>query len=248
MLFKVGLENNPHDRSIAWVLGHPGCFAYGANSAEALNNLPAAIREYAGWVAEHESPPWLSAENLEWQVDETFENYTINQDYERTTEGYDVEPFFLHDWKPLTDEDIQQSLKLLNWSRDDLLITVGARRRSETGLILDYPAVPLLIDQEKLDRRYPGERWSISGILNHVGGAEWWYLDRLGLAFPRAEVPENPFERLAKVRAHLLTVLPTLGKVEKVVGMDGEFWSPRKVLRRAVWHERDHTLHISKLL
>jgi hypothetical protein len=32
------------------------------------------------------------------------------------------------------------------------------------------------------------------------------------------------------------------------MGTDGEFWSPRKLLRRAVWHERDHTEHIRKLL
>lgn len=32
------------------------------------------------------------------------------------------------------------------------------------------------------------------------------------------------------------------------VGIDGEFWSPRKMLRRAVWHERDHTFHIDKLI
>jgi hypothetical protein len=36
--------------------------------------------------------------------------------------------------------------------------------------------------------------------------------------------------------------------MNKVVGVEGEMWSPRKVLRRAVWHERDHTEHIRKLL
>jgi len=30
--------------------------------------------------------------------------------------------------------------------------------------------------------------------------------------------------------------------------MEGEIWSPRKALRRAVWHERDHTEHIRKIL
>jgi hypothetical protein len=27
----------------------------------------------------------------------------------------------------------------------------------------------------------------------------------------------------------------------------GELWSPRKLLRRAIWHERDHTEHILKI-
>jgi hypothetical protein len=36
--------------------------------------------------------------------------------------------------------------------------------------------------------------------------------------------------------------------VKQVVGTDGEIWSPRKVLRRALWHERDHVEHIKKLI
>jgi hypothetical protein len=43
-------------------------------------------------------------------------------------------------------------------------------------------------------------------------------------------------------------VLPGLEGKHQVVGVDGEFWSPRKILRRALWHERDHTEHIKKLL
>jgi hypothetical protein len=33
-----------------------------------------------------------------------------------------------------------------------------------------------------------------------------------------------------------------------VTGKDGTFWSPRKVLRRAAWHEVDHINHIFRLL
>jgi hypothetical protein len=32
-----------------------------------------------------------------------------------------------------------------------------------------------------------------------------------------------------------------------VATLSGETWSARKVLRRAMWHERDHTQHIRKL-
>jgi hypothetical protein len=104
------------------------------------------------------------------------------------------------------------------------------------------------LDNAILERTYPNERWSIAGILNHIGGAEWWYLDRLGLAFSRAEVPESPFDRLPKVRERLLEILPGLAGVKQVVGVAGEFWSPRKLLRRAIWHEYDHMDHIRKLL
>jgi hypothetical protein len=73
-------------------------------------------------------------------------------------------------------------------------------------------------------------------------------MERLGLAFPRANVPEEPFTRLEKVRTHLNKVLFKLDGVNHVVGADGEFWSPRKLLRRALWHERDHVDHIRKLI
>jgi hypothetical protein len=32
-----------------------------------------------------------------------------------------------------------------------------------------------------------------------------------------------------------------------VVGVGGEFWSPRKLLRRVAWHELDHLQHIQRL-
>jgi len=95
--------------------------------------------------------------------------------------------------------------------------------------------------------RRTGERWSILGILGHVGGTEWWYLDRLGLAIPREEVPEEPFEHLERIRAQLIKVLPGMAGSHQVVGVDGELWSPRKLLSRAVRHERDHSAHICGL-
>jgi hypothetical protein len=64
------------------------------------------------------------------------------------------------------------------------------------------------------------------------------------LAFPRQGVPDDPFLRLEWVRTRLLEVLTSLVGTRQVVGVDGEFWSPRKLVRRLVWHERDHTAHI----
>lgn len=231
MILRVAIENkNEGIRSIAWALEHPGCFAYGKDSDEALANLQEAVNSYKEWIEEHESA-WIETTKLEPHLEESFEAYFINEDYERATEeDEEVNAWFQHDWKPLTATDIERGLKLLAWSREDLL-----------NVVKD-------LDAEKLDEKYPNERWSINGILNHVGGAEWWYMDRLGSAFPREDLPKHPITRLEKVRAHLNQILPTLEGSKQVVGVDGEFWSPRKMLRRAVWHERDHTLHIQKLL
>lgn len=230
MLFRVGIENGVEGRSLAWALEHPGCFAYGRSGEEALDNLEFAIQEYIDWIASNDMQPWLNPTEPEIQVEETWEVYTIDEAYELAAEGYEVNAWFRFDWKALSEQEIERGLKLLAWSRAALLDSVRG------------------LGQAGLETRYPGERWSIAGILKHVGGAEWWYLDRLSLAPPRQEVPETPFERLEMVRTHLEKALSGLAGSQQVVGIDGEFWSPRKLLRRAVWHERDHTLHIRKLL
>jgi hypothetical protein len=234
MNFQAGIENNNEGRSIAWALEHPGCFAYGARGPAALTNLEMALVKYASWILHHDSNTWLSfnEKEIEFTINGIWDDYFIDEAFNRTAEqdGYSVDAFFPHDWKPLTAVEIKHGLVMLAWSREDLLRTLKD------------------LDQEKLEQTYPGERWSISGVLGHVGGAEWWYLDRLGLAFPRSEVPEEPLARLEKVRRHLNTMLVKLEGVTQVVGKSGEIWSPRKLLRRALWHERDHVEHIYKLL
>jgi hypothetical protein len=225
-MIRIGLENNMEGRSMTWALDRPGCYAYGANGDAALAAVPAALEEYAEWHAAHGENWPLPAEIV---LDETFDCYTIDDAYELATEGYEVNAWFHHDWKPLTAEETSRAVKLLTWAGADLLKVVDG------------------LSPEDFTRPRPGERWSIEGIFKHVGGAEWWYLDRLGLAFPRAEVPADPFARFEKVHAHLFAALPGLSGSTQVVGVDGEFWSPRKLVRRAAYHLRDHVVHIQKL-
>jgi hypothetical protein len=163
MIFQLGIENNNDDRTIAWALDHPGCFAYGQDSDEAQKNFLQAVREYAAWIAQH-GESWLNDE-IEIIVEETFDVYFINQAFERVERGRDtymVESFFVHDWKPLVPHEIEHALKLLAWSRADLMSVVQS------------------LSLEKREQTYRSERWS--------------------------------------------------------------------ALRRALWHERDHTEHIRKLL
>lgn len=226
----IGIENNFEQRSLAWALDHPGCFAYGMDADDAFSAIPAAWGDYAVWVARHgNSIGWQDYGDVEFHVAETWDVYSISEYYELVEDGYEVGAWFLHDWKPLGEEDIQRAVRMFAWSRSDLLEAVGD------------------LSNEDLDAEREGERWSITGILKHIGGAEWWYMDRLGLAFPREQVPKDAMARIEKVREHFLEALSSLAGEQQVVGVDGEFWSPRKMLRRALWHERDHTAHIHKL-
>ncbi len=231
MIIRTGLENGNEGKSIAWALDFPGCYAAGRDAGEALMRLPHALAAYADRIQQRAAAPWLELGNFDVQLTEVWDVYTINTRYESASEGYSVNAWFRHDWLPLTHADVEHGLELLRWARFDLLELVSE------------------LTPEELNRERPGERWSIGGILRHVANAEWWYLDRLELTEPgRASLPRDPQERLQVTRARFEQALTELVDVELVRGKEGEFWSPRKLLRRALWHEYDHIGHISHLI
>lgn len=233
MQLNVGLENGADGRPLAWALDFPGCFAYGADSSEAVINMAPAFVAFKSWVASHTRESWLKdIHDVDVRLTEVWEVYNIDADYNATSDGdYEVNAWFRHDWKPLTRVDVRRGQQILNYARADLIELVQA-----------LPA-------EILDRTYPQERWSIRGVLGHIAKAELWYMDRLEQAGGlRSRLPQDAFEQLAAVRTQLEKILPDLEGVEMVRGVQGEIWSPRKLLRRAIWHELDHIEHINKML
>lgn len=232
MHIRVGLENGDENRAVALALDYPGCFAYGAEPAEALVQAALAFLAYRSWIRGKGGLPGLPDDReVDIKLVETWQVYWIDENYdEGAGKPYAVNAWFHDDWKPVTRAERLRAEKLLQWSREDLLAAIEG------------------LDEAELDAERPGERWSIRGIVKHVGGAEWWYLDRLGLAgIKHSEVPGDMLERLDVVRTRLLQILPDLEGSSQVVGIQGEFWSPRKLIRRAIWHELDHAQHIRKL-
>ncbi len=231
MLISVGLELNYEGRALAWALDFPGCFAYGEEGPDAVIALARALVAYENWIDQHGGLPGFELGDFDLRIVDTWTVYTIDDHYNLQEGGYAVNAWFRSDWKPLSEAEIERGLTLLDWSRADLLEMTAA------------------LSVEQLERKDAGERWSIRGILKHIAGAEWWYLDRLGLAQgEREQLSQDVFERLNQVRSQLKQVLPDLARQERVLGKEGEFWSPRKLLRRALEHEIDHRQHIQKLL
>jgi len=232
MKLLVGLEDDADNRPLAWALEYPGCFASGNDPSEAVIRMAPSFLAYKAWIGSHTRENWLEGiQAVDVSLAEVWQVYRIDPDYNTSPAGdYEVNAWFRHDWKPLTRIDVRRGLQLLSFARADLLETVH-------GLTDDI-----------LDRTYPNERWSIRGVLRHIANAEWWYLDRLGQAAGvRGNLPEDIFLRLEAVRTQLIKTLPEWEGVEKVTGVQGEIWSPRKVLRRSIWHELDHIEHIKKL-
>jgi predicted RNase H-like HicB family nuclease len=226
MPYHLGVEDTEPNHWVAYVFDLPGCYSSAETQDGAVLLAPARIAEHFDWLARHGRPSPLADPGIVTQVDEIFRAYPDNEDPD-----YIVNAFFEDDRRPLTSNEIDEALWLAGQTRADLL------------------AVTRRVMPDRLHRRIPGERFKhINGILRHVAGAEWWYFDRLGLSFPRDDLPKDPFAALEKVRANSRAMLPRLAGDPQVVERNGELWSARKVVRRMLWHERDHTTHIVKVM
>lgn len=90
---------------------------------------------------------------------------------------------------------------------------------------------------EQLDQLSAGDV-SVRTLLDGLAQAQWWTLTRLG-ASPMAEVPEQVVARLDTSMALVVERMANL-PVERrglEIELDGEAWTPRKVLRRLLWLE-----------
>lgn len=232
MLIRIGMENNIEGRSLAWALDFPGCFAYGEDKTEALINLPRALLDYETWINNRTSNPWFIFNDLDLRVVEHYETFRLGEDYKPAPpeEGYEINAWFTDDWRPLSSQEIIQCLKIFNWQRDELMAGLST------------------LDAGLLTMDYPDQRWTIIGIAKHIANAELWYLQRLSLTdFPRQNLSPDFEKRLSQTSTLINQIFPTFSDEINVRGIDGEFWSYRKIVRRTLWHQRDHIEHIKQL-
>jgi predicted RNase H-like HicB family nuclease/uncharacterized damage-inducible protein DinB len=201
-----------------------GCFAVGSTREEALQRLRGAITEYLAWLAEHgeTSAPSAESEVVEMEVGE-----------EASLPGsYPVEPgdpvaFFAADGEPLSHHELQTAVRLIEHARRDLL-----------EFLRDVP------ENLRHWRPEPSE-WSIAEALLHMAQVEASYIARLD-----EESERSPFPQMAAIRSWAYHRLGRLTEAElsRVTTHRGEQWSARKVLRRFLEHDREHTAHIRSLV
>lgn len=226
MIYRMGVEDIEPNHWVAFIFDHPGCFSSATTQEEAVAHAPARSAEYFEWLSSYDCARPTRSEPIRVEVIEVFHSFASASDPD-----YLVNALFEDDRRPLTRDEVEEALSILSYSRHDLL-----------SLVQQMPTA-------KLTQSIPGEkRDSIAGILDHVAWAEWWYFERLNLAFSRNEMPVDPLTKLEKVRAQTRARLPELVGATQVVERVGEQWSARKVLRRTLWHERDHTQHTAKLI
>jgi hypothetical protein len=229
--YHIGLEEVEPNHWAAFVFELPGCFSSGQNQTEAMAGVRDAVEAYQWWIFRGRDTDLSalvrdSAQEATIEVVEEIAAHPSSEDPD-----YQVNAFFQDDARPLSLRDIQHWTRLLGYTREDLLAVVEA------------------LSVELLNKDIPDERFgSIAGILRHVAGAEQWYCSRLDLVEPGLTLPGDPFKALEASRANTILQLPELAGNGRITELVGEKWSARKILRRALWHERDHRAHIRKLI
>lgn len=169
---------------------------------------------------------WLAAhggpagpiEPVQTQLVEEVASFLVDDDYR-------VNACFVDDRRPLVPADVERVLWLLDCTRRDLgALLTAAAGEAGTG----------------------GVRGEVRSLARHIAQAERWYFESLGLV--QAILAADPLVALERVRVQTRRWLPDLVGDDRVIERQGERWSARKVVRRTIWHERDHTGQIARLL
>jgi hypothetical protein len=229
MRYRVAVEDIESDHYVAWVLDLFGCFGAAQSREEAIAGVPSRIAGYYAWVAGHDPAMPSPAGPFEVEVVEVFEAYASDE-----SPDYLVNAFFEDDRRPLSYWDIVTGLKLLAWTRQDLMDVLASLSPRDFAQQLYEPVEG-------------GAPQTIAAIGEHVARAENWYFDQLDLAVEWSTLPGDVVGKLEAVRANTRIQLVKLVGEGRITESCGECWSARKVLRRTLWHERDHTQHIAGL-
>lgn len=210
-----------------------GCFAYGNSKKEVLQNLRTKACERINWLQKNKQKI-ADFSNCKFEIAEIKKGTFPNKAGSKAA-------FFSWDKERLTRKELQLYLNWMELSRRRLFQVL---KRVPSGAFSWEP-----------DRKI----WSIKRNILHICWAEWWYVSRLAkyseLSGNQPD-PKNLFSSLKKVRRmaiHRLKML-TPRELSKTTipayytNHPDEKWSARKVVRRFLEHEAEHTENIQRIL
>jgi predicted RNase H-like HicB family nuclease len=210
--FPVGLEEGPDEAFHVHAFTLPGCVGSGRTRDDALDSFQSELTAWLEFLgSQGEVLPDPSRE-IEIAVDEWIAT-------DADVAGGESDVLFASDLDPLSDSELLRGVRLLGALRGRLLPRIRRARDEEL---------------EKLGTN----DWNVRVILDELARAQWWTLTRLGSS-PLAEVPQNAVARLDTAMALIIQHFAHLSPAarETHVELEGEEWTPRKVLRRLLWLE-----------
>jgi predicted RNase H-like HicB family nuclease/uncharacterized damage-inducible protein DinB len=226
MEYKVYLQVKRTGQTHAHVPALPGCNWLAVSPEEACQQAEVGIRRHLDWLRRYE--------NDTAPCSETVSPVVVQKHMSTAREGHLV-GFFEYDLQPVRPEEIPGFLALMCCAREELL-----------ALTQELP--------EALLSWRPGPKeWSIAEVLRHVAGAQRYYLTRIihPDKVPVQQPSRSVWKRLATMQALSIELLGELSGEQLsavVAASSGELWTARKVFRRFIEHEREHTFHIQEIL
>jgi hypothetical protein len=229
---KIGicLEIGPQGTG-ASVPSCPGCWVFGRKPERAVTKAKAAVADWFEWVEKHGEQTFVQTKDFELEVVEMLK-VTYNP-----VEAGKPELLFWSEVLPITRKDVATTLRLMDYSRQDLLRLVSG------------------LTDNSLDWRPENEPRTLRNCLRHIAYVEPWYITRLNVDLP-CRYPRSVLNMLETTRKAVVDYLQKFPR-EKMRGVfqpekDSspvcDLWTSRKVLRRLVDHERLHTRYIGKIL
>lgn len=228
MHYHLLVEDLDIDHWVAFVQELPGCSGIAHTPQDAIAKVPGAISDYAAWLTGHGYTIETPTTPTQVKVSEEFHSFPSGRNSE-----YLVNAFFKDDERVVTQVDAGFWAAQMRYAEQDLMqILAQVPEEIKAGWNTDIA------------------RDALAGVANHLAGAEWWYFSHLGLAFDRDTMPHETLAKLETVWAQTLARYPELvgNTTQRVNESDGEWWSARKVMRRALWHRREHTTQIEEMV
>jgi predicted RNase H-like HicB family nuclease len=224
-ILRSGIEDLEPNCWVLSVFDLLGCYSSGRTEEEAVARAERRVRRYFNWLAKKDGNPAPFEESVRVMIAERVETRPWPKD-----PAIPVHAFFEDDGRPLRPWDLDMAQRLLEWNRQDFLLLAGA----------------LLPDSLSRVENAPGWK-TLDGLLNHVWETENGILKRMGSLVDPADMPGDAMGRLQVIRAEFQESLPKWAEEDILVEDLGEKWSPRKALRRALWHERYHIEQLEEL-
>jgi predicted RNase H-like HicB family nuclease len=214
LVYDACLEVRPDGACLAQLCDMPACIARGADEAEALRILELHIPAYFAWLSHHDEYTPVMRGPFRVDVAEAL------RVADPTTGA-----FFQSDAQPVSSEDRDWYLALLDWSYSDLQDALGAIHPAAWDVRLPAGRSPLTLAMEVTN----GQHWLLSRVRP---GLEL----ELTVGVPPARTIQEACDwALSQVRAC------TADECRRVADRDGGRWSLRKVLRRSILLVREAT-------
>lgn len=193
-----------------YVVDHPGAYVRDYSQRRGLDKLAWELYWYRLWLKDEEMVP--------------FEPEIVEEYDQRDLDGLeDTTVLFQADRKPLTGK-VYQKLKEI-------------ALRSASDLDTTYQHLQMMNHTEITVRALRGEKYRVGGeVYDHVVQMSDSYFRQIGIECPAdaslLERRKKGFEMLEAKRGYL--------KNQVAVSGSGEEWTLRKVLRKLIWHDRNH--------